>query len=581
MATISWLYELARTPVENYSKAGIGRSEASFVPIDTEWIISNLPSVPDFSEEIDQVKNISLNFLNETYVNIEERFQFKEHYSVVKEEVAELSQHVGLSHISPAVLLQCFFLGFLFIVLFFAVGRKIYRRRRHRRLYGKNVFPPFAQAGTWTTARYMNSSRHPWFFKECAEGVKSSVFRMRIPFLKAPMFVAVGDLNTAKEILQDPTTVKLEKLHGSIARIAGGPNIFTSEGPQWKNSRKAVSPAFMKNHLDRMHQICKEETEEWIESRLKSYVEKSKDFDIGRELGVLTLSILCHAAFEYKIKPKEGEAVMQELNIVTREHALESVNNVFRSTLGSFLPSVRRANKASKRVQEFAKKILQSYRKNKTKSKTKTAVDETIISCIAKSRKYEDDQRRIADIVMFLFAGVDNTAYSLAWTMIELARNPEEATKLKLALNGNDDFRAQEMLKDVIREGMRLQPPTPGIGIRTLGRDFYLEDKSMVIPKGSQVFFPSLVLTRFDVEDAEAFLPSRWREHPDKSFLLFSTGRRNCVGQSLALAEITWVLSRLCAKYDFEVTHDGTTEYCGTMKCVGTRLLATPVQKTT
>jgi cytochrome P450 len=206
-------------------------------------------------------------------------------------------------------------------------------------------------------------------------------------------------------------------------------------------------------------------------------------------------------------------------------------------------------------------------------------VDGTIISCIARNKKYENDERRVADILMFLFAGIDNTAYSLAWTMVELAKHPEEAAKLKDALNGNDDFRAQEMLKDVLREGMRLRPPVPGIGVRTIGRDFYLEEKAMVLPKGSQVFFPSLVLTRFAVEDAEEFRPSRWREHPDKSFLLFSTGRRNCVGQSLALAEITWVLSRLCAKYEFDVTDEGAMEYSGTLKCVGTRLKARYVPK--
>jgi hypothetical protein len=62
MATISRLYELARTPVDTYSKTAISGSKTSIIPIDTEWIISNLPSVPDFSEEIDQVKNISLTF---------------------------------------------------------------------------------------------------------------------------------------------------------------------------------------------------------------------------------------------------------------------------------------------------------------------------------------------------------------------------------------------------------------------------------------------------------------------------------------------------------------------------------------
>mmetsp|Transcript_5308 Transcript_5308/g.8392 ORF Transcript_5308/g.8392 Transcript_5308/m.8392 type:complete len:400 (-) Transcript_5308:92-1291(-) len=392
------------------------------------------------------------------------------------------------------------------------------------------------------------------------------------------MLVAVGDLATAKEILQDPGTMKSEALHANIASIVDGtPNILTSDGPEWKNSRKAVSPAFLKMHLERMHQICKNETEEWIGNNLKVYSENDQDFDISKEIVLLTLSIICHAAFEYKVSPKEGAAVVEELNIVSREFAFDRAHSPLRAKFGSFIPSVRRAQKARARLNDFAKKMLQAYRKKTSKSQN--ATPDTIIGCIARNKKYEDDSRRIADIVMFLFSSIDNTAYSLAWTLVELAKHPEEATKLKNALNGSDDLRAQEMLKDVLREGMRLRPPIAGIGVRTLGRDFYLENKSIVIPKGSSVFFPSLVMTRFDVDDAESFRPSRWREHPDKSFLLFSTGRRNCIGQSLALAEITWVLSRLCAKYDFEVVDEGTMEYSGTMKCIDTRLKAKHISK--
>ena len=294
----------------------------------------------------------------------------------------------------------------------------------------------------------------------------------------------------------------------------------------------------------------------------------------------LTLSIICKAAFDYEIEPKETSAITTELEIVSKEYGFDEMNRPLRVRFGVLLSSTRRARLARTRLQGFGKKVLYTYRKKK-KSENSTAVspNETILSCIVKSKKYEDDSHRIADILMILFSGVENTAYSLAWTLFELARNPRVSSELNSALNGNDDQQAQEMLKDVLREGMRLRPPVPGVGIRTVGRDFYMKDRSIVIPKGSRIIISSLVLTRFDVENAETFCPSRWREHPDKSFLLFSTGRRNCVGQSLALAEITWVLSRLCAKFEFDVVEEGSIEYCGTMKCIGTRLKAKTIKR--
>jgi cytochrome P450 len=566
MATYGRLYEIARAPVK-----GKG------------WF-NSIPSLPDFSDEYHLVKDNAVIYFNNACDLVEEHLpdEFKNNYSAYEDQIGVWLACIGLGHIPPRLVIKSVAVFVIISFCVFSYVSKVKRRRRHKMLYGNNTFPPYARAGTMKTISAMiSNSKSPWFFKQCSDEIKSSVFRLRLPFVKAPMLVAVGDLVTVKEILQDPGTIKTESHFTSIGSVAGGgPNIVTSEGPQWKRSRKAVSPAFMKKHLDRMHHICREETEDWINNKLKRFVDKDKDFDIGKEMMRLTLSILCKAAFDYEMDPKENSAIAAELAIVSKEFGFDEMNRPMRVRFGILSSSTRRARLARTRMLDFGKKVLYSYRK-KRKAENSTAVspNETILSCIVKSKKYADDTRRIADIVMFLFVGVENTAYSLAWTMFELARNPRVASELNSALSGNNDQRAQEMLKDVLREGMRLRPPMPGIGIRTVGRDFYMKDMSIVIPKGSQVIFPSLVLTRFDVEDAESFRPSRWRDHPDKSFLLFSTGRRNCVGQSLALAEITWVLSRLCAKFEFDVVDEGSVDYCGTMKCIGTRLKATPKQK--
>lgn len=213
--------------------------------------------------------------------------------------------------------------------------------------------------------------------------------------------------------------------------------------------------------------------------------------------------------------------------------------------------------------------MLESYRRKPSNLRSQAR---TIIGCIEKNKNYQTDEDRIADMVMLLFAGHDTTAYSLAWILLELARHPKESSRLREALNGNDDMRAQGLLKDVLREGMRLRPVYPGIGVRTIGKDYYLQDKGIVIPKGSQILFPSMILTRYGVEDAEEFQPLRWTKHPNKSFLLFSSGSHHCAGKSLALAEMTWVLSRLCAQYKFHVADEGTPQFRVFWKCQGAKV---------
>jgi cytochrome P450 len=462
----------------------------------------------------------------------------------------------------------------MFVLALLALLGLLYRKRqqriKHHELYGENVFPPYAPCSAFETVAALTGREQPWFFKQCAEMV-GPVFRLRLPFTKAPMFVAIGDVETAKEILQDPETVKPETMYRSIAAIAGGPNIVTSEGIHWKLSRKCLTPAFMKAHLDRMHRICKDQTEEWIDSRLEQAIRADESFDVGEECMFLTISIICRAAFEYRIKDAEAKELMVDLEAISQDFGVDDIQNPLRMLFSSG----RKSEDARNRIQAFGKKILTTYRKGSKMRRQSTApVKESIISLINKSSNYEDDSHRVADIVMLLISGHDTTAYTLAWILLELARNPRELSHLRNALSGNDDDLAQQMLKDILREGMRLRPVSPGIGVRMIGKDFYLKDKAIVIPKGSHIMFPSMILTRHDVVDAEVFRPSRWTEHPTRTFLPFSTGKRNCVGQALALAEITWVLSRLCAKYDFVIEDEGKAVFCATLKCVGARLKA-------
>jgi cytochrome P450 len=554
MAAPPWLYKLARghsetpKPARHNKKAGRKNGAQS----------------SDFPLPLSSVMQSSI-----------DRLHLQPHLQAFENKVHDVSVHVGMEHVPPQVLILSF-LGFFFTVMSaYHVVRKIRKKAWHKKRFGENSFPPFAPYGVRDTTLGLSSVKLPWFFKESAERV-GPIFRLNIPSLKdTNMLVAVGDLETAKEILQDPRTVKPETSNIQIRALAGAPNIFTSDGHQWKTSRNGVAPAFDKRYVDRMNRVCKEQTEDWIQRELESFLTHDEPFDLNQQFGLLTIAILCKAAFEYRIKDDEAKMLVEEFDIALRDTGFDNFNTPFLSCLGFVFASVRRVWLARKRVRALASKILSTYRNT---SKHKRSQETTILSCIVNNTKYKDDTHRIADMVMFLYAGYETTSNSLSWTFLELARNPEELKRLRNALNGSDDFFAQTILKDIIRESMRLRPVLPDVGLRMTGRDFYLRDQAIVIPKGSQVIFPTILLTRYEVEDAEEFLPSRWSEHAEKSFLLFSNGRRNCVGQGLALSEIAWVLSRLCAKYDFEVADEGATSFPATRKCEGAKLKARRVE---
>ena len=70
------------------------------------------------------------------------------------------------------------------------------------------------------------------------------------------------------------------------------------------------------------------------------------------------------------------------------------------------------------------------------------------------------DEEKTAQLIEFLLAGHDTTAYSIAWILLCLAKHPEEQVKLRESLlqYTPENWVHSEYLQRVINEGMRLYP---------------------------------------------------------------------------------------------------------------------------
>ena len=182
-------------------------------------------------------------------------------------------------------------------------------------------------------------------------------------------------------------------------------------------------------------------------------------------------------------------------------------------------------------------------------------------------------------MTVLLVAGHDTTAYTVAWTLKELAKNPKEQKKLRDCLISMEesDWCKSNTLSNVVKEGMRLHPVAAGASIRTVGRD--LITKSYFLPKGTIAFIPLILLHRnSDVfENADRFDPSRWDQPTPamtKAFIPFSAGKQGCLGRSLANAEINTIISQICGKFELELIDEGKTEFCLFLKPVKTMVMA-------
>ncbi|KAG0727396.1 putative cytochrome P450 12a5, mitochondrial [Chionoecetes opilio] len=174
-------------------------------------------------------------------------------------------------------------------------------------------------------------------------------------------------------------------------------------------------------------------------------------------------------------------------------------------------------------------------------------------------------------ILDMLFAGIDTTSHSMAFTLYLLARHPEAQAKLQEEVDGvlrghegplTERHLAQlTYLKAVIKESLRIFPLVVGVA-RTLDKDLILDD--YLIPKGWSMLGINM-LTGWDERffpRVKEFVPERWLRHKPLgpihpyASLPFGAGTRMCIGRRLAEQEMYIFLTRVMERFTVEYKYE-------------------------
>lgn len=454
-----------------------------------------------------------------------------------------------------------------YFILTLALIIPIFLLKSAKRLRKDNTteYPPYIPISYIHILKTLSAGQLPQSMLKWARAYSRNVYSLRMAFNGA-RFIVVGDATIMRKLLTYESISKPWVYTRSTTVHDGGTNFFAENGERWYHARKSIMHAFSSHHIRRMRIVTLEKVENFMK---KLDANERKSFDVGKEMINLTLEVICDAAFEYKMSESEQEEFLTELEIVLKENRNSYIP--LRWRLGRFIPSVRRSRLGSKRLYALGEKILATYRT------IENPIKDTVMDRVVNNPNYHNDKERVNDLLVLLLAGHDTTAYSLAWILKELAMHPQEQAKLRSELlNASVEERYNlKALHNVIKEGMRLNPVAALGGIRTSSKDIILEATGKypytVIPKGSMIFFSmmSILQNPLYFENPDDFIPSRWENPSDDAvaaFLPFLTGPRNCVGQSLANAEMRTVLSHLCANYEFTIENEGSNTFFLTYK---------------
>ncbi|CAH2989298.1 unnamed protein product [Chilo suppressalis] len=368
--------------------------------------------------------------------------------------------------------------------------------------------------------------------------------------------------------------------------------LLLSNGLKWQQRRKILTPSFHFNIL-KQFLVTLEENSARLVKDLEGKVEQ--EIDIVPLISEFTLNSICETSMGTKLSDETSSAALSYKNAIyelgkkfvdrfTKVHynidfifALSSIGRQQKRYLEIVHDFTKRVIKDRKEyIETFGIDIDEMNVSDEDiffKSKRKTAMLDLLIS--AQNKGLIDDNGVQEEVDTFMFEGHDTTAAALAFCLMSIANDKGIQERLFSELDGifgdssqpatMDDLSRMQYLECCIKESLRLYPPVHLMG-RTLGETVTLSD--YVVEKGTYILILIYDMHRREdlFKDALKYNPDRFLpensigRHPF-SFIPFSAGPRNCIGQKFAMLEMKSSLSAILRRYRLEpVTGHGDIE---------------------
>lgn len=370
-------------------------------------------------------------------------------------------------------------------------------------------------------------------------------------WLMPPIVVATSP-RAAHDILGgDHARVDKTLLHDEIRRVLG-PNLFDLMREPWLPRRRALQPVFTRHHV-REFGVHIAQSAETIAAGWRD----GSVIDVDAESRLLTLRALGRSVLGLDLDEHVVD-VAEPLRVATK-YATDRAMRPVRAPAWLPTPARRRARAASATLHRLAGAILASCRAD-------PGHDAPLVHALlaatdpATGRGLSDDE--ICDeLVLFMLAGHDTTATTIAYSMWALGRHPDIQRRVaaEVAALGDrelthDDVRALGYTVAVLHEALRLCPPGAGV-TRVAVTDIEVDGKR--VEAGSLLMVGIYALHRDPAlwERPLEFDPDRFGAEHSKNrdrwqYLPFGAGQRSCIGDHFAMLNATLTLATIVRRVE-------------------------------
>lgn len=390
------------------------------------------------------------------------------------------------------------------------------------------------------------------------------------PGLRTVVYCVFSPEGTHQVLATQAANFRKDNVFYEEIRKTGGNGLLTSQDDAYLRQRRLIQPLFTKKRVDSYATAITREAEA-IAERWRN----TPDVDVVREMDRLALRTVARVLFGADV-----EAAVDVIHAnfpVISAYITRRAYSPLRLPRTWPTPSNRRAEAATRAVYEVCDRIIAARRSNaneaaagteETDKATDATADADLLSLLSEARNDEDgslDATELRDqVLVFLLAGHETTATSMAFALHLLARHPEVRARAQEevdALPPGEPYTAATMdqlpyLTRVLKETMRLYPAAPLVGRRAVAET---EIDGHIIPAGADILISPWVTHRHpahwdnpDRFDPDRFTPDQETARHRYAWVPFGGGPRACIGRHFSMLESVLALAVLLREYDLE-----------------------------
>ncbi|WSB72183.1 cytochrome P450 [Streptomyces decoyicus] len=346
-------------------------------------------------------------------------------------------------------------------------------------------------------------------------------------------------------------------------RQAFGNGLLTSQDTDYLRQRRLVQPLFTKRRVDSYAAAVTTEADTLVDHWRTA---DAHTVDLIPEMNRLALRTVARILFGLDAGAAEDAfhrcAPVINAYVVRRAYVPVKVPRNWPT------PGNRRARAATDELNALCDRIIADRRAAGSTAGGAADEGDDLLSLLAAAGNDEDgslDATEVREqVLIFLLAGHETTATSLAFTLHLLARHPEEQARVREEIDrvlGDRIPTAADLdrlpyLTQALKESMRLYPAAPVVSRRAVEAT---EIGGFRIPSGADVVVAPWVTHRNpdlweDPErfDPQRFAPEREAERHRYAWFPFGGGPRACIGQHFSMLESVLALAMVLRAYELD-----------------------------